>query len=125
MSKPQINDIDEIIAADAHSTAQQPQNPNNLLFIAEQKDYINQQTEVLKEELKDIQHYRDLRKKYADRVFVFMCIWCVFVFAILITDAITLHTLPCKYICFMYINRGNNDFCDWTCRIYDARSFPY
>ena len=94
MSKPQINDIDEIIAADAHSTAQQPQNPNNLLFIAEQKDYINQQTEVLKEELKDIQHYRDLRKKYADRVFVFMCIWCVFVFAILITDAITLHTLP-------------------------------
>lgn len=79
MSKPQIGDIDKIIAEDVLSTPSKERKPANLLF-AEEREYFNQQTEMLKEELKDKQHYRDLRKTYADRVFVFMCVCGVFSF---------------------------------------------
>mgnify|MGYP000130016367 CR=1 FL=1 len=88
MSKPQIGDIDKIIAEDVLSTPSKERKPANLLF-AEEREYFNQQTEILKEELKDKQHYRDLRKTYADRVFNFMCIWCIVVFLIVIADAIS------------------------------------
>jgi len=87
MSNPQANDIKKIIEDDALSASRTDKNPAQSLFGAEQKDLSDQQTEALKEEIKDIRHYRDLRKKYADRVFGFMCIWCGLVFLILIANA--------------------------------------
>lgn len=89
MSNPQASDIiNKIIAEDAQSVPQTDKNSVRSLFVAEQSALYNQQIEALKEEIKDIQHYRDLRKKYADRVFVFMCIWCGMVFSILIINTI-------------------------------------
>ena len=89
MGNPPIDDIRKIIAADARSaTPRREEDAARSLFVAEQKDYICQQTEVLKEELKDIQHFLDLLKKYADRVFVFMFVWCAFVFAVLLANAL-------------------------------------
>ena len=40
--------------------------------------------EHLKEIINDIVHYRELRKEYAGKVFVFMCVWSGLMFLILI-----------------------------------------
>lgn len=42
---------------------------------------------LLEEQIRDLIHYRDLRKLYASRVFYFMCIWSALVFAIVIFRA--------------------------------------
>lgn len=39
---------------------------------------------LLSEQIKDIVHYRVLRGKYGNRVFVFMCIWSGLTFALLL-----------------------------------------
>lgn len=40
--------------------------------------------DLLKEQITDVAHYRDLRSKYASRVFGFMWIWAAFVLVILL-----------------------------------------
>lgn len=44
----------------------------------------------LKEQIEDIKHYRELRKKYAFRVFGFMCVWSGVVILILLATGFDL-----------------------------------
>ena len=42
---------------------------------------------LLKENIEDLRHNREMRKKYAGKVFVFMCAWSIVTFAVLILSS--------------------------------------
>lgn len=46
-------------------------------------DIENHKDKLIAERIKDIIHYRELRKQYANRVFIFMCIWSGVTFLVL------------------------------------------
>ena len=69
--KKSIIDIDSDVTA--HATTQY------------EASYLDElQKALLGQQIKDIIHYRELRKKYANRVFFFMCIWSALSFLILL-----------------------------------------
>ena len=43
----------------------------------------------IRERCKDVKVNRELRKEYASKVYIFMCVWCGLVFLIIILDALT------------------------------------
>lgn len=53
----------------------------------EMLDLDNESRLLLKEQISDLTNYRELRKQYAARVFLFLCTWSLLVFAIVLTRA--------------------------------------
>lgn len=49
----------------------------------EVSEYQKASTQLLREQVTDVSHYRELRNTYAFRVFIFMCCWSSAVFLIL------------------------------------------
>lgn len=48
----------------------------------------SQQVSLIREQIKDIPHYRALREEYAGKVFWFMCVWSGLAFLIIIAKGV-------------------------------------
>lgn len=75
--------------ADSEKIEMHSQTNDSGISYVETKEINHDQYKFIQEQVKDLQHYRGLRDKYARRVFIFMCIWSGFVFAILITKGLS------------------------------------
>ena len=75
-----ISDLNKAISISAKESKSVEDN----LSAEETIDIEFHKDELLSERINDIIHYRELRKEYAYKVFMFMCIWCVLTFSILI-----------------------------------------
>lgn len=84
MNKLQYADLDKAIS-DSAKSVQNQQPAENRLNDEECREIENIKRRLLEEEIRDIVDYRDLRNKYANRVFWFMCVWSALTFAVLVT----------------------------------------
>ena len=56
----------------------------NLVSDVEGSFYDNEQAQFLHEQIEDLRHYRDLRKKFSSKVYRFLVFWSIALFLILI-----------------------------------------
>lgn len=77
--EPLSSSLDKAIAASVETSA----SASTKMSQDEARSLEAQKDQLLAEQIKDIGHYRELRKKYAYKVFVFMCVWSGLTFAIL------------------------------------------
>ena len=79
----------------AEKEAQQLCPPN---YQNEEYSLEREQWREIHERCEDVKINRELRKEYAFKVFIFMCVWCIMVFLIVILDALTYTPSTDKYI---------------------------
>lgn len=88
IAQKEVDHIEESATEEsqAEKEAQQPSPPD---YQNEEYSLEREQWREIHERCEDVKANRELRKEYASKVYVFMCIWCGLVFLIVILDALT------------------------------------